>query len=126
MLHIALGGQNRESTFWLDNMIARGVDFDVIGLSYYPRWHGTLDDLKANLTDLESRYNKYLNVVEYAQHKNEICDIVFNLPGKMGTGTFIWEPIGIFFDKTGNVTPELKGYQELTTKYLQKPPETIK
>jgi arabinogalactan endo-1,4-beta-galactosidase len=126
MLHIALGGQNRESTFWLDNMIARGVDFDVIGLSYYPRWHGTLDDLKANLTDLESRYNKYLNVVEYAQHKNEICDIVFNLPGKMGTGTFIWEPIGIFFDKAGNITPELKGYQELATKYLQKPPETIK
>jgi beta-galactosidase len=119
MLHIALGGQNRESTFWLDNMIARGVDFDVIGLSYYPRWHGTLDDLKANLTDLESRYKKHLNVVEYSQYKNEISDIIFNLPGKMGTGTFIWEPIGIFFDKQGNANEELKGYQALAAKYLQ-------
>ncbi|HSM05679.1 MAG TPA: glycosyl hydrolase 53 family protein, partial [Longimicrobiales bacterium] len=52
MLHIALGGQNEESRFWLDNMIARGVQFDLIGLSFYPRWHATLDDLKANLHDL--------------------------------------------------------------------------
>jgi arabinogalactan endo-1,4-beta-galactosidase len=46
MMHIALGGQNDEAVFWLDNMIARGVQFDIIGLSYYPRWHGTLDDSK--------------------------------------------------------------------------------
>ncbi len=36
MLHIALGGQNDESHFWLDNMLSRKVPFDVIGLSYYP------------------------------------------------------------------------------------------
>jgi len=34
MMHIALGGQNEEAVFWLDNMIARGVQFDIIGLSY--------------------------------------------------------------------------------------------
>src|ERR1019366_1422264 len=45
MLHIALGGQNAESEFFLDNMIKRGVNFDVIGESYYPKWHGTLQDL---------------------------------------------------------------------------------
>lgn len=37
MLHIALGGQNDESKFFIDNMINRGVQFDVIGLSYYPK-----------------------------------------------------------------------------------------
>jgi beta-galactosidase len=33
LLHIALGGQNAESEFFLDNMIKRGVSFDVIGES---------------------------------------------------------------------------------------------
>jgi len=61
-MHIALGGQNEEAVFWLDNMIARGVKFDVIGLSYYPRWHGTLDDLLFNTRDLAKRYNKDINV----------------------------------------------------------------
>jgi arabinogalactan endo-1,4-beta-galactosidase len=121
MMHIALGGQNREATFWLDNMIARGVDFDIIGLSYYPRWHGTLDDLKANLNDLAVRYKKDLNVVEYSQYKKEIHDIVFALPDNRGEGTFIWEPINIFFDKTGNPTEELKEYDEISRKYLNNP-----
>jgi beta-galactosidase len=94
MMHIALGGQNEEAVFWLDNMIARGVPFDVIGLSYYPRWHGTLDDLKANLLDLTERYHKYVNVVEYSIFRKEVNEIVFSLPEDMGKGTCIWEPLG--------------------------------
>lgn len=117
MMHIALGGQNREATFWLDNMIARGVDFDIIGLSYYPRWHGTLDDLKFNLNDLIKKYNKDVNVVEYSQFKKEVHDIVFNLPDNRGEGTNIWEPINSFFDKGGNPTRELLIYDEISKKY---------
>jgi arabinogalactan endo-1,4-beta-galactosidase len=120
MMHIALGGQNREATFWLDNMIARGVNFDIIGLSYYPRWHGTLGDLKYNLNDLIRRYGKDVNVVEYSQFKKEVHDIVFNLPGNRGEGTNIWEPINSFFDKDGNPTPELLIYDEISKKYLTK------
>jgi arabinogalactan endo-1,4-beta-galactosidase len=120
MMHIALGGQNNEATFWLDNMIARGVDFDLIGLSYYPRWHGTLDDLKFNLNDLATRYKKDVNVVEYSIFKKEIHDIVFNLADGRGEGTFIWEPINSFFDMTGNPTDELKIYDEISKKYLVK------
>jgi len=86
MMHIALGGQNKESVFWLDNMIARGVKFDIIGISYYPRWHGTLDNLKNNLHDLIKRYNKPINIVEYSDYKNEVHDIVFNLQ-------MIWEKV---------------------------------
>ena len=52
MVHVALGGQNDETVFFMDNMMARGVPFDVIGLSYYPKWHGTLDDLRDNMNDL--------------------------------------------------------------------------
>ncbi|MEP6713552.1 MAG: glycosyl hydrolase 53 family protein [Ferruginibacter sp.] len=49
----------------MDNMIARGVHFDLIGESYYPKWCGTLDDLNDNLNNLVSRYNKQEIVVEY-------------------------------------------------------------
>ena len=74
-------------------MIARGVDFDIIGLSYYPRWHCTLDDLNFNMHDLINRYQKDINVVEYSAFKREIHDLVFNLPDNRGNGTAIWEPL---------------------------------
>ncbi len=122
MMHIALGGQNDESVFWLDNMIARGVRFDIIGISYYPRWHGTLDDLKYNLTELTERYHKPINVVEYSIFKNEVHDIVFSLPGDMGKGTCIWEPLGFrggMFDPDGEVTDMILVYDELRDKYLK-------
>ena len=72
MMHIALGGQNAEARFWLDNMLARGVKFDIIGLSYYPRWHGTLEDLSGNIHDLVDRYHKPVNVVEYSDFKRAV------------------------------------------------------
>ena len=124
MMHIALGGQNEEARFWLDNMIARGVEFDVIGISYYPRWHGTLEDLSANLHDLVGRYHKPVNVVEYSDFKREVHEIVFNLPGDMGRGTAIWEPLGWrsgLFDRQGNVTGLMAVYDELHAAYIRPP-----
>jgi len=58
MLHIACGGQNAESRYFVDNMLKRGVNFDIIGQSYYPEWHGTPDSLRNNLTDLTARYKQ--------------------------------------------------------------------
>jgi len=121
MMHIALGGQNDEAVFWLDNMIARGVEFDIIGLSYYPRWHGTLNDLNANLNDLVERYHKPLNVVEYSDYKREVHDIVFGLPNDMGKGAAIWEPLNWrtdLFDSNGAVSEKINVYDELHSKYL--------
>jgi len=121
MLHIALGGQNDESVFWLGNMFARGVDCDIIGLSYYPRWHGTLGDLNYNLRDIIRRYNKYVNVVEYSQKKREVNDISFNLPDNKGTGTFIWEPLSTWesvFDKDGKSNDMINIYDEISRKFL--------
>ncbi|HMC01178.1 MAG TPA: glycosyl hydrolase 53 family protein [Flavobacteriaceae bacterium] len=122
MMHIALGGQNKEAVFWLDNMIARGVGFDIIGLSYYPRWHGTLNDLHANLNDLLKRYNKPLNVVEYSDFKKDVHDIVFSLPNDMGKGAAIWEPLGWrsrMFNREGEVNEKIKVYDSLAKTYLK-------
>lgn len=50
---------------WFDSYFANGgADFDCIGLSYYPFWHGTMDDLAANLRDVGERYGKGLIVTE--------------------------------------------------------------
>lgn len=122
MMHIALGGQNDEAVFWLNNMLARGVQFDVIGLSYYPRWHGTLDDLNNNLHDLLKRYHKPLFVVEYGDFKQQVHDIVFALPDSMGKGACIWEPLGPrsgLFTRDGETTEMMNIYDSLSKTYLR-------
>ncbi len=52
--------------WWFDNAVGREIPFDVIGISYYPYWHGTLYDLQNNLNDIVLRYNKDIIVVETA------------------------------------------------------------
>lgn len=104
MLHIALGGQNRESREWLDAMLARGVRFDLIGQSYYPQWHGTLQELEANLNDLSQRYEQQVLLVEYTHHKTRVNEIAFAIPRGYLKGTFIWEPLNTWeeiFDANG-------------------------
>jgi len=121
MLHLACGGQNRESRDFLDKMLARHVGFDIIGESYYPQWHGTLGQLDSNLRDLALRYKQDIVVVEYSRHKKEVNDIVFNLPDQKGRGTFIWEPLNTWesvFDKNGNARDSLLDiYSELSSRY---------
>ena len=64
MVHIDCGGDNGGSRYFYDNITGRGVDFDLIGLSYYPFWHGPLAKLSSNLNDLSMRYGKGVMVVE--------------------------------------------------------------
>ncbi len=65
MIHLDNGGNNELYQDWFDNYFANdGEDFDVIGLSYYPFWHGSLADLEYNMCDLAVRYGKELVVAE--------------------------------------------------------------
>jgi len=66
MIHFADGGDNGGCIWFFDNLLAEGVEFDLIGLSFYPWWHGTLDDLSYNINDLAARYGKRIVVVETA------------------------------------------------------------
>jgi beta-galactosidase len=120
MVHIALGGQNLESRFFMDNMSARNLPFDVIGLSYYPKWHGTPDDLKANTADMALRYHKQVMVAEYTQLKKEVNDIAFTVPGGKGIGSFIWEPLSTWeqiFDMDGKSNALIDVYPQIARKY---------
>ncbi|HQS53829.1 MAG: hypothetical protein B7Y15_04830 [Bacteroidetes bacterium 24-39-8] len=122
MIHIACGGQNKESRWFLDQLITRGLKFDVIGQSYYPQWHGTLDDLEKNLTDLSMRYSQDLVIVEYTAKKKEVNQIAFSINNKKMRGTFIWEPLNTWefiFEKDGKSNALLELYPEFNKKYIQ-------
>lgn len=66
MIHIDRGGDNTGARWFFGNLAAQGVQFDVIGLSYYPWWHGTLAQLRNNMNDLATRYGKDIIVAETA------------------------------------------------------------
>jgi arabinogalactan endo-1,4-beta-galactosidase len=64
MVHLDKGGDNAMYREWFDAFMERGGDFDIMGLSYYPFWHGSLDDLSRNMEDMARRYGKRMIVVE--------------------------------------------------------------
>ncbi|MGF1340161.1 glycosyl hydrolase 53 family protein [Streptomyces flavovirens] len=66
VLHLAEGGDNAGTRWWFDNAVAQKVPFDVIALSYYGYWHGSLTELQTNLDDAASRYGKPVMVAETA------------------------------------------------------------
>ena len=115
MLHIDKGGDRAKTQWWLDNVIQRGVQFDVIGQSYYPWWHGTLLDLRANLAFMAEAYRKPIVLVEVAYNwrpseyvgkpapfaetpegqrafLEEINRAVMDTPYGLGRGVMWWEP----------------------------------
>ena len=83
MLHFDEGGNNADSVRFYDHMVAGGVPFDVIGLSYYPFFHGPLADMRANVDDLATRYGKPIVIAE--------SQYPWTLAGGDSTGNFVWE-----------------------------------
>jgi len=65
-IHLADGGNNELYRTVFDELTARDVDFDVIGLSYYSFWHGPMDRFIANMNDVAERYQKDVAVMETA------------------------------------------------------------
>ena len=49
---------------WFDEFTKRAEPFDIIGLSYYPFWHGTMEQLEFNMRDMARRYGKKLVIAE--------------------------------------------------------------
>ena len=52
-------------TDYFDRMKNNGIDYDIIGLSYYPAYHGNLNTLETALNTLENKnYGKDIMIVE--------------------------------------------------------------
>lgn len=64
MLHYSQGGSTGGTQWFFDHVNADSVPYDLIGLSYYPWWHGTMGDLEANLRATAQRYGVDIMVVE--------------------------------------------------------------
>ena len=64
MIHIDRGGDRASSLAFYHHMAEQGVAFDVIGLSDYPWWQGSLEELKQNLDTLAVTFHKPIVVVE--------------------------------------------------------------
>jgi len=140
MIHIERSGNYDAAVWFFDNLIAHHVRFDVIGLSYYPFWHGNLVTLRGNLHDLALRYHLPIIVVETAYNwtpgamtakKPDLPETpegqlaflravdaaVRAIPDGLGQGVFWWESAAegslrgrSFFDNNGNVLPVITAF----------------
>jgi len=146
MIHIDKGG-NRASTKWFfDKLHSYSVDYDVIGQSYYPWWHGSLLALRENLNFMATTYTKDIILVEVAycwrpteyrnkpapfpetpegqkQFLEEVNRLVLSTPNNRGIGIFWWEPAASgrlrnrgFFDDDGNALPVINVFDDRTKK----------
>lgn len=64
MIHINSGGDKATSVAFFHQLEQQNVPFDVIGVSDYPWWSGTLPELRENLQALALIFHKPIIVVE--------------------------------------------------------------
>ena len=64
MLHLAKGPDNGAFKWWFDAITARGVEFDIIGMSMYTWWDGPISALADNIKWVKATYNKPVIIVE--------------------------------------------------------------
>jgi arabinogalactan endo-1,4-beta-galactosidase len=72
IVHIDCGGDWPVTKWYLDHLTSARVDFDVIGQSFYPNWHGTIKNLRDNLRKTISHYHKNVMVVETAYPNRDV------------------------------------------------------
>jgi arabinogalactan endo-1,4-beta-galactosidase len=89
MMHYDQGGNNQLSQAFYQNLISRGVPFDVIGLSYYPFFHGTISQMRANVDALATQFHKPIVIAE-TQYAWTLAN--GNSAAGDSTGDFVWEP----------------------------------
>ncbi|AQZ63547.1 arabinogalactan endo-1,4-beta-galactosidase [[Actinomadura] parvosata subsp. kistnae] len=66
IIHTAMAGSLTSARWFYDGIRAKGVPWDITGLSYYCMWHGTLSNLSTVIADLRARYGKSVVVAETA------------------------------------------------------------
>ena len=59
--HVSSGGN-----WFFGNLLEEDIPIDILAISYYPMWHGTLADLNQNINMLATQFGKPVLVVETA------------------------------------------------------------
>ncbi len=113
MIHVNRGSEEAMCRWFYDNLQKQGVDFDFIGLSFYPSGQDDFGNLRANLDFLARTYQKNIIVVETSYAMNgaeqgrlpfprspegqksfleELFRTVAATPEGRGAGVFYWAP----------------------------------
>ncbi len=123
VIHVHSGGDWPKTKWFFKRIEEHAVPYDIIGLSYYPWWHGTLDDLRENLNQCVATFKKDVFVVETAypyrplkrsegeknmlwaqtpdgqkQFMQELITTVRKTPDNRGLGVLWWYPESIPVD----------------------------
>ena len=102
IIHSERTPQSNVLTDFFDRMKNNGIDYDIIGLSYYPAYHGSLTTLETALNSLENKnYGKDIMIVE--------------------TGySYAWALGGTTFDYTGTYPYSEEGQRKFTADLITK------
>jgi len=66
VLHLDCGSDNRLYRDWFGRTADYGLDYDIIGMSYYPYWNDSLEKLLYNMDDISATFAKDIIVAETA------------------------------------------------------------
>jgi arabinogalactan endo-1,4-beta-galactosidase len=88
MMHYDQGGDNTLSSAFYSQLTSHGVPFDVIGLSYYPFFHGAISAMRANVDALATQFHKPIVIAE-TQYPWTLAN--GNSPLGDSTGDFVWQ-----------------------------------
>ncbi len=114
MIHIDRGGSASGARWFFGKVNKYNVQYDMIGLSYYPWWHGSIDDLRTCLKQTAEQFGKQIMVVETAypwrkggetrnmdwpqtpqgqkQFLDDVIESVKSTPEGLGKGVLWWYP----------------------------------
>lgn len=135
MVHYDQGADAIGTKNYYEKFNSYNIPYDIIGLSYYPWWHGNLLELRENLLSLVDNFDKDIILVEtaYNWRKSQYEDTIppypetpegqkeflesvnstlLNISSRKIKGIFWWEPAVMgglrsrgFFDDEGNALP---------------------
>lgn len=109
IVHVDEGNNIDKFNAFFDQATKHGVQYDIIGLSYYPFWikkdyAETITDLETNMINLSKKYNKKVFVVEVGGEVSQVentyklleatIKATRNVPNNNGLGVLYWEPQG--------------------------------
>jgi len=125
IIHIDCGGDWPVTRWYFDHLTAAGVDYDVVGQSYYPHWHGTLQNVGDNLRQTRQRYGKDVMIVETGYpsrdthpaaaaakymtwpqtpdgQKRFLSDLIQTVKLNSGVGVNYWHPVTTYIPGSTN------------------------
>lgn len=139
-VHFANPENSDQYLTWAQKLHEFNLDYDIFASSYYPYWHGTIDNLKSVLTNVSATYGKKVMVAEtsYAYttqdsdfhgntigeggtydkpypftlqgQANEVADVIQAMCDIGGIGVFYWE--GAWITAGGRTWEENAAYWE--------------